>query len=446
LDAHPLIREYFGNKLREKNLEGWRSAHRRLYEHLKNSTKDKPQPTLEDLQPLYQAVAHGCQAGMQQEVCNDVYYIRIQRGGESYSSKRLGALGADLGAVACFFEQPWTRVSSSLTEAAQAWLLNAAAYRLRALGRLTEALEPMRAALEMGVKQERWRNAAISAQNVSELDLSLGRIAVAVAHAEEGVKYADKSSNEGERRDNRAAHANALHQAGHRAEAEAHFHEAETMQAEKEPDYPVLYSVRGFCYCDLLLSAPESAAWQVTYSSVLYSPEYAVVHRATLQSVSQRAAQTIKWAEQHNLSLLDIALDHLTLGRAVLYKTILEGSSVDPCHAFLRYAVEGFRVAGQQRFIPFGLLTRAWLRTMQGQPDLARVDLDEAWEIAVRGPMRLHMADIHLYRARLFCKVKPYPWTSPREDLASARKLIEACGYWRRKEELDDSEAAAKNW
>lgn len=28
--------------------------------------------------------------------------------------------------------------------------------------------------------------------------------------------------------------------------------------------------------------------------------------------------------------------------------------------------------------------------------------LDEAWEIAERGSMRLHMADIHLYRARLF--------------------------------------------
>jgi hypothetical protein len=42
--------------------------------------------------------------------------------------------------------------------------------------------------------------------------------------------------------------------------------------------------------------------------------------------------------------------------------------------------------------------------------------------------------------------VKPYPWTSPQEDLAAARKLIEQCGYWRRKEELEDAEAAAKNW
>ena len=74
--------------------------------------------------------------------------------------RKLGAFGSDLGAVACFFERPWSRVSPSLTESDQAWLLNEAAFSLRALGRLTEALEPMRAGMEMGVKQEDWKNAA----------------------------------------------------------------------------------------------------------------------------------------------------------------------------------------------------------------------------------------------------------------------------------------------
>ena len=37
--------------------------------------------------------------------------------------------------------------------------------------------------------------------------------------------------------------ADALHQAGRRAEAEARFREAEQMQAESQPDYPLLYSL-----------------------------------------------------------------------------------------------------------------------------------------------------------------------------------------------------------
>ena len=90
-----------------------------------------------------------------------------------------------------------------------------------------------------------------------------------------------------------------------------------------------------------------------------------------------------------------------------------------------------------------------------GGVESAQEDLDEAWGIAERGPMRFHMADIHLYRARLFHAVKPYPWNKfedgreghgPKDDLADARKLIEQCGYWRRKEELEDAEEAAKNW
>ena len=115
-------------------------------------------------------------------------------------------------------------------------------------------------------------------------------------------------------------------------------------------------------------------------------------HRATLQAVSERAAQTLKWAERNNFGLLNIALDHLTLGRAALYAAILEGSSLDPCRAPLQHTVDGLRRAGHSYDLPRGLLTRAWLRSLEGRrtgPESAQSDLDEAWEIAERGPMKL---------------------------------------------------------
>jgi len=145
------------------------------------------------------------------------------------------------------------------------------------------------------------------------------------------------------------------------------------------------------------------------------------------------------------MDILSAALDHLTLGRAALYAVILEGSSLDPCHAPLQHAVDGLRRAGTTHHVPRGLLTRAWLRFLTGArtgPESARSDLDEAWEIAERGPMKLYMADIHLHRARLFFREAEYPWGSPTADLAAARKLIEKCGYGRRKEELEDAERA----
>jgi hypothetical protein len=68
--------------------------------------------------------------------------------------------------------------------------------------------------------------------------------------------------------------------------------------------------------------------------------------------------------------------------------------------------------------------------------------------------MRLHLADVYLYRCRLFRAASPYPWRAgpdgrprgPKDDLADTRRLIERCGYWRRKEELADAEAVAHLW
>jgi hypothetical protein len=331
LDAHPLLREYFGRQLRQKQPEAWRAAHRRLYEHLSATTTDKPQPTLEDLQPLYQAVAHGCQAVLQQEAYDKVYFARIRKRNEYYSVRKLGAFGSDLGAVACFFETPWSRVSPSIKESSQSVLLNAAAAWLRALGRLTEALDPMRTGLEMAVKQEDWRNAAQGATNLSELELTLGEVAGAVGHAEQSVSHADRSGDAFQRMLNRTTHADVLHQSGRRSEAEARFREAEERQAKSQPDYPVLYSLWGFRYCDLLLTEAERAAWQVACSGGLRPLGTGDARRATLQAVSERAAQTLDWAVNHfNFGLLTIALDHLTLGRAALYAAILEGSSFEP--------------------------------------------------------------------------------------------------------------------
>ncbi len=262
LDAHPLLREYFARELR-KNQAAWQAAHKRLFEHLCETTKDKEKPTLDDLQPLYQAVAHGCQAGMQQEACDKVYFERILRGTGSdgfYSTNKLGAFGSDLGAVACFFDPPWSRVSDRLSPADQAWLLNVAAFNLRALGRLTEALEPMRAGLDADVKRENWKNAATAASNLSELELTLGDVAGAVKDAEVSVTHADRSGDWAQSMSKRATHADALHQAGRGRPAR--FAEAEAMQAEQQPDYPLLYSLRGFRYCDLLLGPAERAAWR----------------------------------------------------------------------------------------------------------------------------------------------------------------------------------------
>jgi hypothetical protein len=113
LDAHPLIRSYFAEELERHRPAAWQEGNGRLYEYLRRAAPDLPD-TLEAMQPLYAAVVHGCRAGRQQEVMDEVYWRRIKRGKEFYSTNKLGAFGSELMALASFFDRPWSQPSTLL--------------------------------------------------------------------------------------------------------------------------------------------------------------------------------------------------------------------------------------------------------------------------------------------------------------------------------------------
>lgn len=430
-DAHPLVREYLADRLRRKRPAAWREGHRRLYEQLKASVPLHPD-NLPGLQPLYQAIAHGCLAGLYEEARGEVYRDRILRGTGSngfHSTRKLGAFGADLGAVACFFDVLWSLPAHSFTRDAQGWLLNQAATRLRAVGRLKDALEPMQTAVEMAVKQEDWKNAAIAYSNLSELQLSLGQVAIAVANAGQAVAHADTSGNTARRIAMRTTLADALHQQGDLARAGTVFAEAERMLHEDQPKYRFLYAIGGFRYSELLLNTAQRAAWWS-----LDDPQACENALQCCLTVAERGRKMFEWREPGD-SLLDIAIDHLTLAQSALYTALLRGQTPDTNDA--DRSVAGLRASGAQHYIPHGLLTRARLRHSLNDLAGAEADLDEAEQIASRGGMKLHLADIALTRARLF---------HDRTALTQARLLIEECGFGRRLPELEDAEKAAASW
>jgi hypothetical protein len=159
--------------------------------------------------------------------------------------------------------------------------------------------------------------------------------------------------------------------------------------------------------------------------------------------VITRGKKMFEWRSLHD-SLLDIALDHLTLARPALYNSILVGGV--PTGEHVGEALSFARGAGQEDHLPRTLMMHALWSALTEGFEGACEDLDEAFEIAERGPMRLYMADIHLHRARLFGltvnRPASYPWVSARDDLDKAGRLIHECGYGRRREELEDAEAA----
>jgi tetratricopeptide (TPR) repeat protein len=370
LDCHPLVREHFAE---EATTEG----HARLYEHYKNQAPRRP-GTLEEMRPLFYAVYHGCQAGGYQKALDDVYNERILRRAEFYLTKMLGAFGTDLSLLASFFATPWLQAVASLSAADQSWVIGRAGYSLRAVGRLADAVDPMRTGAEAYVKSEDWKNASVSYGNLSELHLSLGNIPGAVTAAQQAVDFADRSGDWAQRITKRTTLADALHQSGKFAEAMRLFAEAERLQAERQLEYPILYSAQGYQYCDLLLGQGQT-------------PE-----------VRRRASQTLLMAEQNHL-LLAIGVDHVSLGRS--YPA---GSAEGTQH--FDHAVDFLRRAGQLDYLPRALFARGTPR-----------DLDEVFRIASRCGMRLHLADYHLAVG----------------NLAEAERLIDETGYHRRDGELE---------
>ena len=160
--------------------------------------------------------------------------------------------------------------------------------------------------------------------------------------------------------------------------------------------------------------------------------------------MQERAEKTLKIAERIGL-LLDIALDHLSLGRAHLGLALTVPRPAAPgkeaeadfakAAEHLDHAVEGLRRAGHEDYLPLGLLARAALRRLRGDLPAAEADLSEALEIAERGSMRLHECDAHLEWARL-CRQR-----GDRDGLerhvARARRLVEETGYGRRRREVE---------
>jgi tetratricopeptide (TPR) repeat protein len=449
IDAHPLVREYFACRQQEANVDAWQMAHARLFEHLRSSVPYWPEG-LDGLQPLYQAVAHGCQAGKYEEARAEVYRDRIMRGTtpphDFYSVKKLGAIGENMSAVGCFFVTPWTELAPKLTIVAQAWLLGQAAYYLRALGRLKEARDPLRTSMRLCVRLDDWENAATNASNLAELELTLGDISSAVRDIEQGISYADRSKSVFWRQSTRCAHANALQQADQSDAALQGFEEAEVMHSERQPQYPLLWGFAGFQYCDFLLAPAEREAWRsflgvrrghfVSGGAPRSSDKREEQLARVLQTVEERARKMFDWRVPSD-SLLDIAFDCLTLGRVTLYREILEFGTPHLSRTDLEGSVEGIRQSGDMDEMPRALLSRAWLWKTQGLVTAAHVDIDEAEQIAERGSMRLHLADVYLHRARLFFREE---LAAARADLTRARKLIIECGYLRRKEELEDAE------
>ena len=103
LDAHPLVREYFGEQLRSQQKEAWKGCNRRLYHYYRTLAPELPD-NFREMEPLFLAVICGCNAGLFREALHEVYIPRIERADAFFAANVLGARAALLSVLVHFFE------------------------------------------------------------------------------------------------------------------------------------------------------------------------------------------------------------------------------------------------------------------------------------------------------------------------------------------------------
>ncbi len=412
-DCHPLIREYFGQQLEKQFPDAWQQAHARLYEYYKALPEKELPDTLEEMQPLFSAVSHGCSAGLYQKTWDDVYWKRIQRSDQYYLLYQLGNVSDDLALIANFFSLLWGQAAIELTPGCVSEALAIASYDLYSLGRLRESVEPMLLSINGFITQENWIEAAVTSSNLSEQLLIGGDIEQSLIYASNSIKYAIKSEDKFHIVAFYTTLADALHQTGNLSEASKIFRKAELIHKSRQTSYQYLNLMAGFRYCNFLLDTQE------------------------FPSVITRAKDSLSYVLNGSKNKLAIALDRLSVGRAYVQFALSDNQE---SHLFLDalewvdQSVIDLRTAQAKDHLPRGLLARAALHRHTRDFARARQDLQEVFDIAEPSGMRLHLTDYHLEMARLLLAEEENPPQSPfckggsQEAAGSAVPLFEKGG------------------
>jgi tetratricopeptide (TPR) repeat protein len=311
--------------------------------------------------------------------------------------------------LSAFFPKSWLQVvDTDLSEAEQGWLLAEVSYCLMSLGRLTEAVPVREASIKIDVKLKDWNSAAISAGNLTDLLLPLGKLHEAEIAARLTMEYALHSENKFKQWKSYTRLATILHRLGKLEQAQQIFVQADQLQQQDHTDDIYLYSIHGAWYCALLLDTARNST--------------------DLEHILERGHYALKTA-QHQNKLLDMALGHLTLARTYHVLQQLQTASTE-----FKLAIQAIQKAGSIDETPPFYLAHASFHLSQNELVKAKDDIDTANQTITRCGMKLYAVDAALLLGRYYLAMHDKATAQSYYDQAAM--LIVETGYHLRDKDL----------
>ena len=247
--SHPLIKGYFESTFDEKIKK---LCHKHIYQYFGLYAPEWPE-TLDEMQPLFEQVYHGCAAGLYDEVIDGVYNDRIRRMGEHFITHKLGAWETDLSLAKTFFpEGDLSQMPLVSKKSAQSWLLAVAGLAFLATGRPKEAEELFLTGVKMFIEDKDCGNASMSYQNLADLQFRTGDLESGLESAKKALDAAEKAKSDQYIVFSKAYLAWILHLLSKNKEADKEFRKADALSIKIDGDR--LYGLAGVQYADFLIS------------------------------------------------------------------------------------------------------------------------------------------------------------------------------------------------
>lgn len=413
IEAHPLVRDFFGARLRDERRESWREGHLALFDCYSDMAKDLPQGN-EEVFTLCRAVIHGCEAGQHQKAF-EKFWEGVVRD-YSFFIQHNAEVGEVLPSVLRLFVPiPWRGVDRRVDPRWRRRVLICAGMTLRGVGRFPEALQALAAASRLGTPDVDPKDAAFAIGYQSRLLATMGNVSLAVRHGRRCLAVAVKIGKPEVEKAASNVLATALHHFGQFAAAERHYREGLSISEGGQHDLKLTLFVQYYQYLDLLLDLDQE-------ETVIRA-----VESALREEDIQGAGPLVK-------ALLDLVLGQARFAR--LQKGL--GEQHEAVEKMLEDAVRGLQESWIADYVPRGLLARARFRLHAGSLDDAKSDVKAAYTLSRRVGMDVHEADCHLVSAQIF--LAEDKTTEARRALDWACNLVLRCGYYRRDRLIRDLE------
>ena len=305
--AHPLIKSYFESDFEERNKK---ICHQRIYAYFGENAPEEAE-TLEEMQPLFEQVYHGCAAGLHDEVFDNILQQKIYRENDRYLVNNKGAWETALSLVKSFFPKGnLSQMTLISKKSSQSWLINEAGLTLLSTGRAKEAEGPFLKAVQMTIETQDWTNASKDYQNLADLQFRIGEIESGVESANKALEMSEKAESDRDIGFSKNRLGCLLYLLGETKEAEEHFHRADEL--ERSISGYRLYGLRGIEYAELLISVERiDEAFERTKQNIEicksqnWPEDISRCHRCL--GIIERIKGNHKKAENHLQKALEIA-------------------------------------------------------------------------------------------------------------------------------------------